>query len=130
MKERLIDFIKETTGHIRASIVLWMEAVKLRLAISLSDIKQKAYNKRYFVVMATVGFDRKGQAVTKLRSINNAEFKLLKRKGWLPKRMSYLELSEKSFYATSLSRNNTQTKEERKKALSRYMRYQKIVNSL
>lgn len=130
MIERIQETLHEVIWHSKAAIILWLEAIKLKLAIALSDIKQKARNKRYFVVLATVGYDKKGRPVNKLRSINNSEFKHLKRIGWLPKKMSYLELSEKCFYSTSLSRNNKQTREERDKAMKRYMRYQKIINSL
>lgn len=130
MKERIKELIVEALSHLRAAAILWIEAMKLKLAVYLSDIKQKARNKRYFVVIATVGIDKNGRPIDKLRSINNQEFKHLKRIGWLPKRMSYLELSEKCFYSTDLKRNNKQTKEERTKAMERYIRYQRVFRSL
>jgi hypothetical protein len=92
-------------------------AVKLKLAVMLADIKQKAFNKRYFVVLIeTPGKD-------KLVSINNNEFTVFKRKGWLPKRMSYLELEEYSFYQTAVGLNNRQSREQRAEARKKYLKY-------
>ena len=132
MKE-LLSYLKdlwlELYTTIKASLKLWVEALKLKLAIFLSDMKQRAYNKRYFVVLATVGI-RKGKEVNRLRSINNREFEYFKRQKLLPKKMTYLELQQKAFYQTDLSRNNTQTREERAKALKRYLNYQRAVNAI
>ncbi|MDR0734077.1 MAG: hypothetical protein LBF08_08525 [Dysgonamonadaceae bacterium] len=92
-------------------------AIKLKLAVMLADIKQKAFNKRYFVVLIETP-DK-----DKLVSINNNEFKIFKRRGWLPKKMSYLELEEYSFYQTSVGLNNKQSGEQREKAKKRYLKY-------
>jgi len=97
----------------------WRHSIKLRLAIVLADMKQKAYNKRYFVVLLDI------PGKEKLVSINNNEFDNLKRKKWLPKNMSFLELEEKSFYQTALTLNNTTTREQRKSAKEKYLKYAK-----
>ena len=94
-------------------------AIKMKLAISLADMKQRAFNKRYFVVLLETG---RGD---KLVSINNAEFKKLKRKKWLPKKMSYLDLENECFYQTSTRDNNKSTAKERKAAQNKYRQYAK-----
>ena len=95
------------------------QAFKMTLAIAMADIKQKAFNKRYFIVMIDL------PTGNKLMSINNKDFEVLKRVGWLPKGMNTLELEEKCFYQTKLSLNNTMSKEARKKAKDRYSEYAK-----
>ena len=136
MKDLLFEiqeFWQILIKSLRAAVILKIEAIKLRLAIWLSDLRQKAANKRFFVVLVTVGYRRSpltptggtGQEIVRLRSICNDEFKELKRRGLLPKNMSYLELSEKCFYQTDLKRNNTQNAEEREKAKERYLRFQR-----
>lgn len=124
------EFIIESIYHVRVWFVLSLEAIKLRLAIWLSDMKQKATNKRYFVILLTVGYTRTGVPKTRLRSINNEDFKLLKRKKWLPKRMTTLELERKCFYATALSKNNKWSYEERAKAKERYLNYYRMMHKL
>ena len=130
MKEKIIEFWKELRYHVRGSVVLWMEALKLRLAIYLADVRQKARNRRFHVVLMIVGIDRYGRPIERLRSIDNEGFKYCKRNGWLPKRMTYVEMSQKAFYSTELKRNNSLTREERRKAMRRYMTYQRAINSL
>jgi hypothetical protein len=92
-------------------------AIKLKLAVALADIKQKAFNKRYFVVLLEMP-DR-----DRLVSINNKEFEVFKRRKWLPKKMTYLELEEYSFYQTNLALNNKQSKEKRTEARKKYLKY-------
>ena len=98
-------------------------ALKLRLAVNLADMKQRAYNKRYFVVTAVTGYDKNGREKEKLVSINKDDFKMLKRRKWLPKDMDYLKLSETCFYQTELRKNNSLNAEERRKAKDKYMKY-------
>lgn len=127
MKKQLIELWQELKVHVQTGIKLWFEAMKLRLAIWLADIKQRARNRRFHVVFMTVGINKQGEPITRLRSIDNEGFKWCKRQGWLPKRMTFLELERKAFYSTDLNRNNAQTREERKRAMDKYMRYQQIV---
>lgn len=126
----LKELIQELILHLRQSITLMFESIKLNLAIWLSNLKQKATNKRYFVVLLTVGYSHKGIPKTRLRSINNEDFKILKRKKWLPKSMTTLELEQKCFYATALSKNNSWSYEERQRAKKRYLEYYKMMHKL
>lgn len=130
MKEKIREFIGETVYHVTGAILMAMEAFKMKLAILLADMKQRAYNRRFFVVLITVGFNKKGIPIERLRSIDNQQFKLFKRKGWLPKRMTTCDLQQKCFYATPLSKNNTLNKEERKAAINKYIRYRNIMNKI
>ena len=120
-------FFNEIWEALREVLHLQIASLKLRLAIWLSDWRQRAYNKRFFVVLMVVGY-KGGKEVLRLRSISNEEFKHCKRKGWLPKTMSYLELSQKAFYQTDLKRNNSETYAARQAAKAKYLRYQKTLN--
>ena len=125
--KRIQFFIQELAGTIEAIVFLKRQAFKMRLAIYLADLRQKAFNKRYFVVLCTVGVRKDGSVIDRLRSICNSDFKECKRRGWLPKKMGYVELSEKSFYQTKLSRNNSEKKEAREKAKRRYLNYMRVM---
>jgi hypothetical protein len=130
MKETINDFVKEIAYHVKAYILLSIAAFKLKLAMNLADIKQKAHNRRFFVVLITTGITNTGRRIEKLRSIDNRGFKYCKRMKWLPKRMTTLDLEQKSFYATPLKRNNSLVRQEREKALKKYLRYQRVMNEL
>jgi hypothetical protein len=130
LRSELGELWAELRLFVPAYMVMLVESVKLRLAIALADIKQKAHNKRYHVVLVTVGIDKRGIPVNKLRSINNRDFSYCKRMGWLPKRMTFLDLERKAYYSTSLDRNNTLRREERRKAKERYMQYQRMFKTL
>ncbi len=123
------EFLGEVIFHVKGFFFLKGQAIKMKLAMRLSDIKQKAFNKRFHVIIISYT-NEKGKTVNKLRSICNKDFKYYKLKGWLPKRMSYLDLSKKSLYSTSIGLNNTAKRKEREKALKRYMRVQKLANNL
>jgi hypothetical protein len=104
---------------------LWRHSLRMKLAISLADMKQKAFNKRYFVMLMETS---KGE---KLVSINRDELVRIKRKKWLPKTFGYLELQQEAFYQTDLTRNNKATRQQRTAALRRYQKYiQKTPQSL
>jgi hypothetical protein len=103
---------------LRDFLFYYRHSVKLKLAVMLADMKQKAFNKRYFVVLVETP-----QGEDRLVSINNNEFKAFKRRGWLPKEMSFLELEEYSFYRTAVGLNNKQSSQEREKARKMYLRY-------
>jgi len=94
-------------------------AFKMSLAIRLADMKQKAFNKRYFIMLMETSHG------DKLVSFNNNEFDSMKRKKWLPRTMSYLDLEKEAFYQTDLNRNNILSREERKKAREKYTHYAK-----
>jgi hypothetical protein len=111
-----------TAITIREMYHLWRHSLRMKLAISLADMKQKAFNKRYFIMLMET---TKGE---KLVSINRDDLLRIKRKKWLPKNFGYLELEKEAFYQTDLSRNNKTTREERAAALKRYRRYIKKRN--
>lgn len=130
VKESITEFMKELAFHVRSYMILKVEAYKLRLAMKLSDIKQRAKNKRFHVVLMEVGTNKRGAPIRRLRSIDNTGFDYCKRMGWLPKKMSYLELEKMAFYSTPISLNNSYSKEDRAKAMERYMKYQKVINKI
>jgi hypothetical protein len=76
-------------------------AIKMSLAIRLSDIKQKAFNKQFHVMLMELS------SGDRLVSVNRDEINKLKRKKWLPKNASMLDLRDSIFYSTPLNRNNT-----------------------
>jgi hypothetical protein len=85
--------------------------------MSLADMKQRATNKRYFIMsMETAGGE-------KLVSINRDDLQKIKRKKWLPKNFSYLDLERESWYQTDLKRNNSLTRQERNRAIKKYQIY-------
>jgi hypothetical protein len=122
--------IKELAFHVRSYIILRIEAFKLKLAMRLSDIKQRAKNKRFHVVLMEVGVNKHGDPIRRLRSIDNTGFDYCRKKGWLPKKMSYLELEKLAFYSTPISLNNSYSKEDRAEAIEKYMKYQKVINKI
>jgi hypothetical protein len=117
MFREIISDFKEFRFWLRNYMFYRRHAIKLKLAIMLADIKQKAFNKRYFVVLI------EAQGRDRLVSINNAEFKIFKRRGWLPRKMGYLELEAGSFYQTAVGLNNRQSREQRDSARKRYLKY-------
>lgn len=102
-------------------------AIKMGLAIRLADMKQKAFNKQYHVMLMEVPVKKsRGTCyVDKLVSVNKEEINRLKRKKWLPKNTSMLGLRDSIFYSTPLSRNNKSTPQDRKAAKEKYLRYAK-----
>ena len=90
----------------------------MTLAIKLADIKQKAFNKQYHVMLLSL------PTGDKLVSVNGDDIVSLKRKKWLPKDIGMLELKKTSiFYSTPLSRNNKSTPEQRREAKRKYIKY-------
>lgn len=126
-REEIIDLVSELVVWVKQIPFLIAYSIKMRLAIALADMQQKAFNKRFFVINVVKKY-RNGKPVMVLRSINNKSFDMLKKKGYLPKNMSYLDLSAKSYYQTELKRNNTQKLEARQKAMRRYRQYLEYLN--
>lgn len=124
------EFSKELAFFVRSYIILRLEALKLKFAMRLSDIKQMAKNRRFHVVLLEVGKDKRGNVIRRLRSIDNDAFKMCKRRGWLPKTMSYLQMESMAFYSTSIKLNNSFSREERTKAMKKYIKYQKVINHI
>jgi hypothetical protein len=91
-------------------------ALKLKVAMKFADIKQAAFNKQFFVILAGNG---------KLVAVNNDDVKRLKQAKMLDKRMDGLTLRRMSFYYTSNSKNNTMSAEQLADAKDRYFKYAK-----
>lgn len=70
MLKIIISDFKELIQWIRNYLFHRRHAIRLRLAIKLADMKQKAWNKQYFVILSPSD---------KLISINNLEVERLKR---------------------------------------------------
>ncbi|MDR1089934.1 MAG: hypothetical protein LBL79_02570 [Prevotella sp.] len=94
-------------------------AIKMNLAIRLADMKQKAFNKQFHVLLMGL------PSGDKLVSVTRDEITKLKRKKWLPKNACVLSLRDSIFYSTPLDRNNKSTPEERQKAKEKYLKYAK-----
>jgi len=92
---------------------------KMSLAIRLADIKQKAFNKQFHIMLLTL------PAGEKLVSVTRGDIERLKRKKWLPKDLNFFSLkhSNSIFYSTPVSRNNKSTPEERREAKEKYLKY-------
>lgn len=119
----------------------WRHSLKMNLAIRLADMKQKAFNKQYHVMLLEVPVREKvktkdvnGNEQTKeiirysnkLVSVNREDINRFKRKKWIPKHVDMFNLKQTSFfYSTPLDRNNKSTPEERKAAKKKYIRYAK-----
>jgi hypothetical protein len=114
-KEIIKDF-KEFKSWVNEYLFVKRFSTKLYLAIKLADIKQKAFNKQYFVVLAPDG---------RLVAINNKDIKKLKQRNLIDKHMDSLSIKRKSFYYTSQSKNNTMPDKERLEAKTRYLTYSK-----
>jgi len=97
------------------------QSVKMNLAIRLADVKQKAFNKQYHIMLLCLPTGEK------LVSVNRDDIMRLKRKKWLPKDMSTFDLthSYSIFYSTPLNRNNKSSREERRAAREKYLKYAK-----
>ena len=115
----MIEYINEIQQYIKQMYALWRQSIRMRLAISLADMKQRAFNRRYFIMTMQVG------KAEKLVSVSRQDIVRLKRKRWLPRTFTYLQLEQECWYMTGLERNNKVTKEEREKALKRYRKYLK-----
>jgi hypothetical protein len=97
---------------------LFRQSLRMNMAIHLADLKQKAYNKQYHIMLFA---PRPG--VERLVTINNNQINEFRRKKWLPKNADKFTLRRSFFYSTPLSRNNRATSEERMRAREKYMTY-------
>jgi len=95
------------------------QAWKMNLAIRLADVKQKAFNRQYHIMLLYL------PAGEKLVSVSRDDIGRLKRKKWLPKDASFFGLkhSNSIFYSTPINRNNKSTPQERKAAKEKYLKY-------
>lgn len=123
MKKILADF-REISEYLKDAYTVLVSTIKIRLLIFMADLLQKAYNRRFFV---SVIVKPNGE---RLKIFDKHMFNTYKRIGWMPKRMTTLELQQKCFYYTSVSKNNKVSHEERKKAIKQYNQYSKMIRSI
>ena len=125
---KIINMFKEIVGDFKEGCVWFSNwlfykrmSVKMGLAIRLADVKQRAYNKQYHIMLLALPTGEK------LVSLNKNDMARFKRKKWLPKNMSFFDLkhSDSIFYSTPLDRNNKSSAKERKEAREKYLKYAK-----
>lgn len=108
----IINFLKQW-------FFLKRKSIQLSFAIRLCDLKQQAFNRRYFVML---------DPNDKLISLSREDINRMKRLKMIQKNITHLDLMEKAFYFTPLSRNgkNGISKEEQLKRRKIYMDYVKL----
>lgn len=117
IQSELKSFITELIDWAKKMFKLWRQYVRLKLAIRLADMKQRAFNRRYYIMLMEYhGHER-------LVSVSREDLKRLKRKKWLPKWFSHIDATRECFYMTDLSRNNTLSREAREQAMRKYRKY-------
>lgn len=101
---------------IKVYLYLVKKSIALSLAISFANLKQKAFNRRFFVIL---------NHNDKLITVCNIDIKRLKQKGYLPKHLTHYDILEKSFYYTPVFRNNSAkiTPEQRRRKRRVYLAY-------
>lgn len=112
----IISDFKEAKDTIKEWLFYRRYSIKLSMAKKLADMKQAAFNKQYFVVLAPNN---------KLVAINNKDVKTLKRKKMLNKHLSGLQLRDTCFYYTPINKNNSMNRSEQLEAKERYLKYAK-----
>lgn len=132
VKQIIADF-REIGGYLKEAYIVIVSSIKIRLLIFMADLLQRVHNKRFFVsiiVKPVIKSNRIVGETERLKIFNNDMFKEYKRKGWMPKRMTTLQLQEKCFYFTPVSKNNKVSKESRKTAIRQYSQYSKLMRAV
>jgi len=124
MFKLFIKDVQEICEYLKDTYTVIVSSIKIRLLIFMCNLLQKAHNRRFFV---SVIVKPEGE---KLKIFDKYMFNTYKRRGWLPKKMTTLELEQKCFYATPLSKNNKVTNEEKKKAVKQYTQYAKLMRKI
>lgn len=130
MFKQIISDFREIGEYLKDAYTVIVSSIKIRLLIFMADLLQKVHNKRFFVsviVKPVIKGNRIVGESERLKIFNNDMFKEYKRKGWMPKRMTTVQLQEKCFYFTPISRNNKVSKESRKAAIRQYTQYSKLM---
>lgn len=101
---------------IKIYFYLLKKSISLSLAISFANLKQKAFNRRFFVIL---------NHNDRLMTVCNADIKRLKQNSYLSKHLTHYDILEKSFYYTPVSRNNSNpiTPEQRRRKRRLYLAY-------
>lgn len=124
MFKRIKSDFKEIWSYVKDLYTVVVSTTKIKLLIRMADLLQKAYNRRFFVSVIELPHGER------LKIFDKRMFNQYKRRGWMPKRMTVLELQQKCFYATPLSANNKVKKEERKAAIKKYAQYSKLMRKI
>lgn len=130
MFKQIISDFREIGEYLKDAYTVIVSSIKIRLLIFMADLLQKVHNKRFFVsviVKPVIKGNRIVGESERLKIFNNEMFKEYKRKGWMPKRMTTVQLQEKCFYFTPISRNNKVSKESKKAAIRQYTQYSKLM---
>ena len=133
MFKQIIFDLKEIGDYLADVYIVVVSSIKIRLLIFMADLLQKVHNKRFFVsviVRPVIEANKIVGETERLKIFNNDMFKEYKRKGWMPKRMTTVQLQEKCFYFTPISRNNKVSKESRKAAIRQYTHYSKLMRAV
>ena len=124
MFKRIASDFREIRDYVKDLYIVITSTIKIRLLIYMADLLQKAYNRRFFV---SVIEKPEGE---RLKIFDKQMFNKFKRRGWMPKHMTVLELQQKCFYSTPLSRNNKIDKQQRKDAVKKYQQYSKLMERI
>lgn len=133
MFKQIISDFREIGEYLKDAYTVIVSSIKIRLLIFMADLLQKVHNKRFFVSVIVKPVIKSNRIVgesERLKIFNNDMFKEYKRKGWMPKRMTTVQLQEKCFYFTPISRNNKVSKESRKAAIRQYTQYSKLMRAV
>ena len=133
MFKQIISDFREIGEYLKDTYTVIVSSIKIRLLIFMADLLQKVHNKRFFVsviVKPLLDGSKIIGETERLKIFNNEMFKEYKRKGWMPKRMTTVQLQEKCFYFTPISRNNKVSKESRKAAIRQYTQYSKLMRAV
>lgn len=107
------------TAFIKSWLFLAKQSVRLWMAIKLCDLKQSAFNRRYFVIL---------DSNDNLISLSREDVNRMKRRRMINKEVTHTKLMEDSFYYTKLSDNNSMTKDEMLKKKKLYFQYVSLKN--
>ena len=101
---------------LKGYFALQRRRLQLKIAAHVADLKQRAYNKRYYVLP---------DENNKLRALCKDDVRLLKRMGMMKKSVSHLDIMRECFYFTKVHLNdmNGMTPEERKKKQQEWESY-------
>ena len=133
MFKQIISDFREIGEYLKDAYTVIVSSIKIRLLIFMADLLQKVHNKRFFVSVIVKPIIKNNRIVgesERLKIFNNDMFKEYKRKGWMPKRMTTVQLQEKCFYFTPISRNNKVSTESRKAAIRQYTQYSKLMRAV
>jgi hypothetical protein len=131
-KQIIADF-REIASYLRDTYIVIVSSIKIMLLIFMANLLQRVHNRRFFVALITRPVISGNKIVgesERLKIFDKYMFNSYKRKGWMPKRMTTLQLQQECFYATPLKSNNNVTKEARRKAIKQYTQYSKLMRAV